>query len=106
MTTTISGGAHTHHELQSGIETTQAMLAQVLDEQATILDTLNAQARMQADISELQMSVGEMKTAIRRIADNRRGSGARPGGGTGGCGAVGGARFVGEVIALNSVRSP
>ena len=67
-TTTISGGAHTHPELQSGIETTQAMLAQVLDGQATILDTLNVQAenqaRMQADISELQMTVGEMKTAI------------------------------------------
>lgn len=67
-TTTISGGAHTHPELQSGIETTQAMLAQVLDGQATILDTLNvqaeSQARMQADISELQMTVGEMKTDI------------------------------------------
>ena len=67
-TTTISGGAHTHPELQSGIETTQAMLAQVLDGQATILDTLNVQAenqaRMQADISELQMTVGEMKADI------------------------------------------
>ena len=74
-TTAISGGAHTHPELQSGIETTQAMLAQVLDGQATILDTLNVQAenqaRMQADISEmksdiadLQTTVGEMKTDI------------------------------------------
>ena len=67
-TTTISGGAHTHPELQSGIETTQAMLAQVLDGQATILDTLNVQAenqaRMQADISELQMTVGAMQSTI------------------------------------------
>ena len=74
-TATISGGAHTHPELQSGIETTQALLAQVLDGQATILDTLNVQAenqaRMQADITEmkadiadLQTTVGEMKTDI------------------------------------------
>lgn len=67
-TTTISGGAHTHPELQSGIETTQAMLAQVLDGQATILDTLNAQAesqaRMQATIVEIQADISEMKTAI------------------------------------------
>ena len=74
-TTTISGGAHTHPELQSGIETTQAMLAQVLDGQATILDTLNVQAEnqarmqativeMQADISEMKADIGEMKTAI------------------------------------------
>ena len=67
-TTTISGGAHTHPELQSGIETTQAMLAQVLDGQATILDTLNVQAenqaRMQADISEMKTAIGELQSTV------------------------------------------
>ena len=66
--TTISIGAHTHPELQSGIETTQALLAQVLDGQATILDTLNvqaeSQARMQTDISEMKTAIGELQSTV------------------------------------------
>lgn len=80
--TTTSAIPHTHPELQSGIDTTQAMIAQLIAGQATILDTLNAQAenqarmqesitalidsqvQMQAAIGELQMAVGELARAL------------------------------------------
>ncbi len=70
--TTSSVRPHTHPELQSGIETTQAMIAQLIAGQATILDTLNAQAenqaRMQEAITALIGSQVEMQAAIGELA--------------------------------------
>ena len=70
--TTSGVRPHTHPELQSGIETTQAMIAQLIAGQATILDTLNAQAenqaRMQEAITALIDSQVEMQAAIGELA--------------------------------------
>ena len=70
--TTSGVRPHTHPELQSGIDTTQAMIAQLIAGQATILDTLNAQAenqaRMQEAITALIDSQVEMQAAIGELA--------------------------------------
>ena len=66
--TTSSVRPHTHPELQSGIETTQAMIAQLIAGQATILDTLNAQAENQA---RMQDSITAMQGAITALIDSQ-----------------------------------
>ena len=66
--TTGSAIPHTHPELQSGIETTQAMIAQLIAGQATILDTLNAQAENQA---RMQESITAMQGAITSLIDSQ-----------------------------------
>lgn len=66
--TTSSAIPHTHPELQSGIDTTQAMIAQLIVGQATILDTLNAQAESQA---RMQESITAMQGAITSLIDSQ-----------------------------------
>ena len=66
--TTSGVRPHTHPELQSGIETTQAMIAQLIAGQATILDTLNAQAENQA---RMQESITAMQGAITALINSQ-----------------------------------
>lgn len=73
--TTTSAIPHTHPELQSGIDTTQAMIAQLIAGQATILDTLNAQAesqaRMQDEITTMQVAITTMQSSITALIDSQ-----------------------------------
>ena len=73
--TTTSVIPHTHPELQSGIDTTQAMIAQLIAGQATILDTLNAQAenqaRMQDEMTTMQVAITTMQSSITALIDSQ-----------------------------------
>lgn len=73
--TTSSVIPHTHPELQSGIDTTQAMIAQLIAGQATILDTLNAQAesqaRMQDEMTTMQVAITTMQSSITALIDSQ-----------------------------------